>query len=183
MSNDNYTGRNLYRVEVDAKKVNELLDRLNDDEAKKAIKSALRKSILIIRKQAQENLVSAVTDAEFGSTKNGVSFKPLKNEINIAVYRNASGARVDLLVRRKKGSRAYMLKWVESGTKERFTKESSTRSFWTNKKRVTKKAAYRGSINASHFFSNAVKSKQKEAEDSLEKNINDSIMKVANKKK
>ena len=178
MSNDNYTGRNLYRVEVDAKKVNELLDRLNDDEAKKAIKSALRKSILIIRKQAQENLVSAVTDAEFGSTKNGVSFKPLKNEINIAVYRNASGARVDLLDRRKKGSRAYMLKWFESGTKERFTKESSTRSFWTNKK-----AAYRGTINASHFFSNAVKSKQKEAENSLEKNIIDSIMKVVNKKK
>ena len=147
MSNDNYTGRNLYRVEVDAKKVNELLDRLNDDEAKKAIKSALRKSILIIRKQAQENLVSAVTDAEFGSTKNGV------------------------------------LKWFESGTKERFTKESSTRSFWTNKKRVTKKAAYRGTINASHFFSNAVKSKQKEAENSLEKNIIDSIMKVVNKKK
>ena len=65
MSNENYTGRNLYRVEVDTKKVNELLDRLNDDEGKKAIKSALRRSILIIRKQAQENLVSAVTDAEF----------------------------------------------------------------------------------------------------------------------
>ena len=61
MSNENYTGRNLYRVEVDTKKVNELLDRLNDDEGKKAIKSALRRSILIIRKQAQENLVSAVT--------------------------------------------------------------------------------------------------------------------------
>ena len=167
MSNDNYTGRNLYRVEVDAKKVNELLDRLNDDEAKKAIKSALRRSILIIRKQAQENLVSAVTDAEFSSTKNGSTFKPLKNEINIAVYRNASGARVDLIDRRKKGSRAYMLKWFESGTKER----------------ATKKGANRGSINASHFFSNAVKSKQKEAEDSLEKNIIDSIIKVANKKK
>lgn len=106
MSNDNYTGRNLYRVEVDATRVNELLKRLNDKEAKKAISSALRKSILI-----------------------------------------------------------------------------STRSFWTNKKRVTKKAAYRGIINASHFFSNAVKSKQKEAENSLEKNIIDSIMKVANKKK
>ena len=149
MSNDNYTGRNLYRVEVDATRVNELLKRLNDKEAKKAISSALRKSILIIRKQAQENLVSAV------------------NEINIAVYRNASGARVDLIDRRKMGSRAYMLKWFESGTKER----------------ATKKGANRGIINASHFFSNAVKSKQKEAESSLEKNIIDSIMKVANKKK
>lgn len=166
MSDNNYTGRGLYRIEVDTKRINELLDRLNDNEARKAISSALRKSILIVRKQAQTNLVSAVTDAEFGSIKNGVSFKPLKNEINIAVYRNASGARVDLIDRRKKGSRAYMLKWFESGTKER----------------ATKKGANRGIINASHFFSNAVKSKQKEAESSLEKNIINSIMKVASKK-
>lgn len=182
MSNDNYTGRNLYRVEVDATRVNELLKRLNDKEAKKAISSALRKSILIIRKQAQENLVSAVNDAEFSSSKNGVSFKPLKNEINVAVYRNASGARVDLIDRRKKGSRAYMLKWFESGTKERFTKELVLEVSGLIKTRY-QKAAYRGIINASHFFSNAVKSKQKEAENSLEKNIIDSIMKVANKKK
>ena len=166
MSN-NYTGHNLYRVEVDTQRINGLLDRLNDGEARKAIKSALRKSILIIRKQAQDNLVSAVIDAEFPSTKNGTSYKPLKNEINITVYRNASGSRVDMIDRRRKGSRAYMLKWFESGTKVR----------------ATKKRANRGSINAFHFFSNAVKSKQKEAEDSLEKNIIDSIMKVANKKK
>lgn len=167
MSNDNYTGQGLYRVEVDVTRINELLKRLNDKEANKAISSALRKSILIIRKQAQGNLVSTVTDAEFSTTKNGVSFKPLKNEINIAVYRNASGARVDLIDRRRKGSRAYMLKWFESGTKER----------------ATKKGANRGSINASHFFSDAVKSRQKEAENTLEKNVIDSIMKAANKKK
>ena len=165
MSNE-YTGNSLYRVEVDAKRVNELLSRLNDDEARKAIKSALRKSILIIRKQAQSNLVSAVTDAEFASTKNGTSFKPLKNEINLAVYRNASGARVDMIDRRKQGSRAYMLRWFESGTKER----------------ATNKGANRGSIKASRFFSNAVASKQKEAESSLEQNIIDSITKIANKK-
>ena len=164
MSNDNYTGRNLYRVEVDATRVNELLKRLNDKEAKKAISSALRKSILIIRKQAQENLVYAV---------NGVSFKPLKNEIKIAVYRNASGARVSLIDKRKKGSRAFMLPFFESGTIERTAYEKS----------ATHKPANRGSIKASRFFSNAVKSKQKEAENSLEKNIIDSITKIANKKK
>lgn len=162
-----YTGTNMYRVEVDATQVNELLKRLNNDEARKAIKSALRKSVLIIRKQAQDNLVSAVDKAEFPSTKDGVSFKALKNEINIAVYRNASGARVDMIDKRKKGSRAYMLRWFESGTKER----------------ATKKDANRGSINASNFFSNAVRAKQKEAESSLEQNIIDSITKIANKKK
>ena len=164
--NNEYTGNSLYRVEVDATRVNELLDRLNDDEARKVIKSALRKSILIIRKQAQDNLVSTITKAEFSSTKNGMTFKPLKNDINLAVYRNASGARVDMLDKRKKNSRAYMLRWFESGTKER----------------ATKKDANRGSIKASNFFSNAVRSKQKESESSLEQNILDSIKKAVSKK-
>lgn len=157
---------NLYRVEIDAKRVNELLSRLNDDEARKSIKSGIRKSALIIRKAAQDNLVTAVTKAEFSGTKGNTTFKPLKNEINLAVYRNASGARIDLLDKRKKDSRAYMLKWFEAGTKER----------------ATKKGANRGSINASSFFSNAVQAKKGEAESSLQENIINSIMKIANKK-
>ena len=77
MSNDNYTGRNLYRVEVDATRVNELLKRLNDKEAKKAISSALRKSILIIRKQALENRGSAVNDVQTSSSNDNFSVTPL----------------------------------------------------------------------------------------------------------
>lgn len=152
-----------YRVEVDAKKVNELLTALNDQEAKKGIKSGLRKSAGVIRKQAQNNLVSAFP----GTGRSRTGRKPLKNEINIAVYRNASGARVDLLDKRRKGSRAFMLKFFEAGTKER----------------ATKKEANRGSINASYFFKSAVEAKKGEAEQSLERNILDSIKKVIAKKK
>lgn len=152
-----------YRVEVDAKKVNELLAALNDQEAKKGIKSGLRKSAGLIRKQAQKNLVSAFP----GTGRSRTGRKPLKNEINIAVYRNASGARVDLLDKRRKGSRAFMLKFFEAGTKER----------------ATKKEANRGSINASYFFKSAVEAKKGEAEQSLERNILDSIKKVIAKKK
>lgn len=156
-----------YRVEVDAKKVNELLAALNDKEAKKAIKAGLRKSAGIIRKQAQKNLVAVAPGAAHSSTKGGVTYKPLKNEINIAVYRNASGARVDLLDKRRKGSRAFMLKFFEAGTKER----------------ATNKGANRGSINASYFFKQAVEAKKSEAEQSLERNILESIKKVIAKKK
>lgn len=152
-----------YRVEVDAKKVNELLTALSDQEAKKGIKSGLRKSAGLIRKQAQKNLVSAFP----GTGRSRTGRKPLKNEINIAVYRNASGARVDLLDKRRKGSRAFMLKFFEAGTKER----------------ATKKEANRGSINASYFFKSAVEAKKGEAEQSLERNILDSIKKVIAKKK
>lgn len=145
-----------YRVEVDVKKVNELLTALNDKEAKKAIKSALRKSAGVIRKEAQRNWVSSVPGGG-----------ALKKEINIAVYRNASGARVDLLDKRKKGSKQFILKFFNSGTKDR----------------ATKKGANRGKVEANYFFKNAVESKKGEAESSLEKNIIDSIQKIIDKKK
>lgn len=168
-----------YRVEVDAKKVNELLAALNDQEAKKGIKAGLRKSAGIIRKQAQKNLVAVAPGAAHSSTKGGVTYKPLKNEINIAVYRNASGARVDLLNKRRKGSRAFMLRIFEGGTKKREL---------TGKKKLTKKKGYpiganRGVIEASYFFKQAVEAKKSEAEQSLERNILDSIKKVIAKKK
>ena len=141
-----------YRVEVDASKVNALLAALNDKEAKKAIKSGLRKSASIIRKQAQKNWVASVPGGA-----------GLKKEINIAVYRNASGARVDLLDKRRKGSKQFVLKFFESGTEQRATN--------------------RGIIEATHFFKSAVDSKKSEAENSLERNILDSIQKVIDKKK
>lgn len=144
-----------YRVEVDVKRVNELLTRLNDKEAKNAIKAGIRKSALIIRKQAQSNWISACPDGE-----------RLAKEINIAVYKNASGARIDLLDKRKPNSKQFVLKFFENGTKER----------------ATKKGANRGIINATHFFKNAVESKKSEAEKSLEENILNSIAKAVNKK-
>lgn len=48
MSNEIISG---HRVSVDVEQVNRLLTQLNDKDAKKAIKSAIRKSALIIRKR------------------------------------------------------------------------------------------------------------------------------------
>lgn len=155
-----------YKVEVDVDKINRLLTQLNDKEAKKAIKNALRKSALIIRKGAQDNLVSLFPTASKSVTRNGVTYKPLKNDINIAVYRNASGARIDLLDKRKKGARSYILRFIELGTG----------------KRATKKGANRGSMNAYNFFSDAINAKKKEAESTLQQNIIDAINKIASKK-
>ena len=49
-----------YKVTVDTIRINEILSQLNDKDAKKAIKSALRKSVSIIRKEAQRNLGAVV---------------------------------------------------------------------------------------------------------------------------
>ncbi|WP_455671694.1 hypothetical protein [Phocaeicola sp.] len=167
MSNTVTTGS--AQVKVDSDKVNAFFNALdlNNKERKKAIKAALRKSVLIIRKQAQTNLISAIPSAKTKGEHNGKVFKPLKNEINITVYKNASGARVDMIDRRKNGSRAYILRFFNQGTEER----------------ATKKGHNRGSIKATNFFANAVAAKKTEAEKSLEKNIIEMIQKAANKKK
>lgn len=156
-----------YKVIVDVEKINRLLTQLNDKEAKKAIKAALRKSILVIRKGAQSNLVSLFPNANKPVTKGGITHKPLKNDINIAVYRNASGARIDLLDKRKKDSRSYILRFIELGTAER----------------ATKKGANRGNMKAYNFFGDAVTAKKTEAESMLEQNIVDAIKKIVNKNK
>lgn len=146
-----------YRVEVNAEQVNKLLVRLNDKEAKRAIKSALRKSASIIRKEAQKNWVASVPGGAH-----------MKKEINIAVYRNASGARIDLLDKRRKNSKQFTLKFFNSGTDDRRTKG--------------RKGANRGRINATNFFDNAISTQKGNAEKSLESNIINAIMKAANKK-
>lgn len=156
-----------YKVVVDVEKINRLLTQLNDKEAKKAIKAAIRKSALIIRKGAQSNLVSLFPNANKTVTKNGITHKPLKNDINLAVYRNASGARIDLLDKRKKDARSYVLRFIELGTTER----------------ATKKGANRGNMKAYNFFSDAVTDKKAEAESTLEQNIVDAINKIVNKNK
>ena len=169
MSND--ITQASYKVEVDVEKINRLLTQLNDKEAKKAIKAAIRKSALIIRKGAQNNLVSLFPSANRSVTKKGVTHKPLKNDINLAVYRDAGGARIDLLNKRKKGSRAYLLRFIEFGTNNRATK------------RPPKAGRYRGSTAAHNFFSDAITAKKSEAESTLEQNIIDAIVKIANKNK
>lgn len=166
MSDEAITG-NKYAIIVDVAKINRLLSQLGDADAKKAVKAGIRKSALIIRKAAQANLVSAFPSAARPTTKKGVTFKALKNDINIAVYRDGNGARIDLLNKRKKGARAYVLRFIELGTKQRATKKSKNR----------------GIMNAYNFFSSAVASKRSEAENSLEQNIISAINKVIDRNK
>ena len=156
-----------YKMIVDVDKINRLLTQLNDAEAKKAIKAAIRKSALIIRKGAQDNLVSRYPKANVSVTKKGVAYKPLKNDVNLAVYRNASGARIDLLDKRKKDARSYILRFIEFGTEER----------------ATNKGVNRGSMKAYSFFSDAITAKKSEAESTLEQNIINAINKVVNSNK
>lgn len=150
----------VYKIVVDTNKINALLTELNDRQAKNAIKGGLRRSVSIIRKQAQVNLSSAVPNSG-----------ELKKEINQAVYKNASGARVDLLDKRRKDSKQFTLKFFELGTKRR-----------TNV-RGGRTGANRGYISAYHFLGRAERTKRTEAETNLENNIIQSINRIKKRNK
>lgn len=160
------------RLSVDVDSVNKLFNdlSLSNAERKKSIKNALRRSILMVRKKAQQNLISNYPSAEVSGFKfiNGSlqSFKPLNKEINVVVYKNASGARIDMIDKRKKGSRAFILKFLNGGTKMR----------------ATNKGSNRGSIDASYFFNDAVRFEMPNAEKELVNNIHEFIKKIAKKK-
>lgn len=149
-----------YKVQVDIKKVNALLTQLNDAQSKRAIKAGLRRSVAIIRRQAQANLASVVPNS-----------KTLKKEINQTIYRTASVARIDLIDKRKKGSNQFTLKFFELGTKTRTNVKGGATG------------ANRGRIPAYHFLKRAEEAKKGEAEKALEGNILQSINRVIQKNK
>lgn len=157
-----------YRVAVDVDKINRLLTQLNGKEAGKAFKSALRKSILVVKKQAQKNLVAYMPKANKSSTRKGVLHRPLKNEIRVGLSkREKYCAIVGLVDLRQKDSRAYILRFIEGGTVNRTIESGQNR----------------GRMKAYNFFGSAVASKKTEAESVLSQNIIASIQKVIDKNK
>lgn len=143
---------------VDADRLNKMLDRLTSADTKKAMRQGIRKSASLIRNQAARNLKASINTTGKGGSK------PLTKEITLRMYKGASGALIGIVDKRVANSRAFMLKFFNSGTKER------------------RRGHNRGTIEPNYFFSNAVRDKSGEAFQMLEKNILDSIKKIADKK-
>lgn len=137
---------NEAKLEVDTAEINRLFAALSDNKDRKAaIKSGLRKSGNIIKKQTVANMTSVSSE-----------LAAMKKDVHVKVYKNSSGVRVDILDYRKANSKAFILKFFELGTKERYTRHPR---------------AFRGTIGASYFFKKAVDAKLGESERSLQANI------------
>lgn len=182
-------------IQVDASKVNDLLKRLSvtDKEAKKAFRTALRKSAGVIQKQVRENM-KGVRNQATGKT---LKYKNLLQFVNLTIYKDLQGARVDIMDNKKKSTnerlakkglsnKSFTLKFFSMGTQDRYTR--GHRKYYTNafsyKIRVKRKGkgGYRGRIGKSDFFKNAVSGKQQEAETLLGKMIVEHINKVVSKR-
>lgn len=181
-------------IEVDASKLNKMLDRLNlnNKETKLAFKRGFRKSAQVIRKQAQENLKTVKNKG--GDTLN---YRNLLQFVNMTIYRSGTGARVDVMDNKKKSTnvrlakkgmanKSFTLKFFAMGTKNRYTKghRKTYTNAWSYKARVKRvgKGGYRGRIGRSDFFKRAVDSRRRDAEMILEKSIIEQIKKIVRKR-
>lgn len=155
------------QFQIDAKETIKMLVGLNDKLRKQAYRKGISKSLAIVRKEAIKNLRAVV--AKGASRKKDIYNNTLEKGIKYKVYKNADGGNVNIL-----GN--YKLKWFELGTKERYNKQNKTTRTYLKKKRYT------GTIKASHFFTKAYTSKEKEVFNTLDKNIADAIKKINQKK-
>lgn len=151
-------------IKVDDKEVLKALASLSWKQMNKAYKNGMKKSLDPILKQTKSNLrasgIRNVNKPYYG--KGGKKYMSMLQGVKSSVYigdTEDSFGKVHIM-------REFRLKFFEKGTAIR-----KTRKGWN-----------RGSIQPKWFFRNAVNQKMREATDTLDKNISDSIMKAWNKK-
>jgi hypothetical protein len=162
------------------------LQNVKGGKLKTALKSGIRKSLGIVKKEADKNL-KAITFKN-GSTLNAtekVLFKnkygtpyivaPFSKGVVIKLKKDGSKGRVEIITKDTDKNWNPILKMMEASQGERKTDGNSH----TGRKQG-RKAHSTGSI-AHTFFTNAVKSTQTEVQRSLQKNLEDAIMKAKEK--
>lgn len=152
-------------IKVDDKEVIQALSRLSFKQMNKAYRTGMKKALDPILKQTKMNLrksgIKNVNKPYIG--KNGKSYKSMMQGVKSSVYignTEDSFGKVHIM-------KEFRLKFFEMGTQLR----------------KTSKGYNRGRITPRWFFRDAVSQKSKEAMDSLDENIRNSIIKVWNNKK
>lgn len=158
-------------VSVDTHGVNVMFEQMSmtNKEARKAIQSAYRASGNVIKKQAQANMRSVQPRIQ-----RWVPF------VNVTVYKNSQGLRVDALGVYTSGSK---LSKDQKKTDPKYNSYKMRFFNWGTKARKTRKGYNRGAIEATNFMHNAITAKKDEAIASLNDNIMKYIDRVVKKRK
>ena len=158
--------------QVDASKFNAMLRNLSIKNQSKAIESALRSAGNIIRKKTLSNL-DAVVDrggiaqrAAKREASGQKKRKDLRRGVRTAVFNRLDGVTVHIKGLGNDGR----LKWLERGTEQRYTKRQAVK-------------AYRGRIEATHFFTKAVDESAPLANKVMQRLILNSIKRIVRKSK
>ena len=151
-------------VKVDDREVIKALSRLSFKQMKKAYKEGMKKALDPILKQTKINLRnSGIRNVSKPYTgKNGKKYPSMIQGVKTSVYigdTEDSYGKVHIM-------KEFRLKFFEKGTSIR----------------KTRKGYNRGSIKPKWFFANAVRQMSKQAAESLDENIRNSIIKAFNNK-
>ena len=151
-------------IDINTDEILRKFDSLNLKNQKKAAKQAIRISLNVLIKQAKKNLQKVIKGRITQRTTKG-RFKGLKlsQGIKLNVWKDGKTGKVNIM---KDGR----LKWFETGTTKR-------RTTYTNKR----KAHSTGQIKASHFFTDAKKSTEKEIFSNLDQSLMQAIKKTWDK--
>ena len=151
-------------VKVDDREVIKALSRLSFKQMNKAYKEGMKKALDPILKQTKINLrnsgIRNVSNPYIG--RNGKKYPSMIQGVKTSVYigdTEDSYGKVHIM-------KEFRLKWFEKGTSIR----------------KTRKGYNRGSIKPKWFFANAVSQMSKQAAESLDENIRNSIIKAFNNK-
>ena len=151
-------------IKVDDREVIKALSRLSFKQMNKAYKEGMKKALDPILKQTKINLRnSGIRNVNKPYTgKNGKKYPSMIQGVKTSVYigdTEDSYGKVHIM-------KEFRLKWFEKGTQLRKTSKG-----WN-----------RGSIKPKWFFANAVRQMSKQAAESLDENIRNSIIKAFNNK-
>lgn len=150
------------------------LNNIKGSKLKSALKSGIRKSLGIIKKKAVSNLKQIKFKKGNLNISNPVTFKnsqgtkyilpSFRSGVMVKVFKDGSGGRAEIIGRGKNYN--LILPMIENGKGRRYTKGDKPHST--------------GSI-AHTFFTSAVQSTKTEVHNSLQKNLEDAIIKARNK--
>lgn len=151
-------------VKVDDREVIKALSRLSFKQMNKAYREGMKKALDPILKQTKINLRnSGIRNVSKPYTgRNGKKYPSMIQGVKTSVYigdTEDSYGKVHIM-------KEFRLKWFEKGTSIR----------------KTRKGYNRGSIKPKWFFANAVSQMSKQAAESLDENIRNSIIKAFNNK-
>lgn len=175
------------QMSLDDKRFLFWLENIKGTKLKSALKSGIRKSLNIIKKQAVSNLQTIrwkngrsvdISKEVIFKNKYGTLYEvaPFKKAVVIKVKKNGLGGRIEIITKNTDKNWNPILKMMENAKGTH--RETDGNSHQGIKK--GRKAHSTGSIKRT-FFSEAIKKTRSEVHNSLQKNLDDAIMRAKKK--
>ena len=161
-------------MSVDWSKVVSALNRMTNYDARKAMRSVLRKAGNQIKKPVANEVKRLYPGGKYyprnkgrkAGVLRGVKYGPLYKDVKMSVYKSVKGVNVSIFSPRKGQNRWCVLMWQNDGTNERANKRSIYTKVAKTRKKVflsTNGNQSRGRIQPAHFFENVAQAQLNQA--------------------